>query len=240
MRGVDQETALGGFVPLTVTATTPAGFVSADPWTPSLDGILAFAFMRERLGPDFGTNIDVEPTEGLPLAVTRWRDLWWYECGLPEYVPAAQRTRHFHRRFDAGDAARFMTGRRRVETSMGAYKNNRKPRLVHVCAEVSWKAVGDPAEVLRLLDGITAIGSGWSRGYGQVTGWTVREGFWGGIRRMLPADYAEETGIRGSLAHCGFRPPGWLPENRTLCVTPDAEPSSGEPLLDYFDAVGAL
>ena len=71
MRGLSASAAAaGGFVPLTVTAHTPAGFASMDQWTPTIDGILSFAFVREIMGPDFGSNIDVLPCEGLPLAVT--------------------------------------------------------------------------------------------------------------------------------------------------------------------------
>jgi CRISPR type IV-associated protein Csf3 len=235
MRSVAGGASSGVFVPLTVTATVPAGFSSADPWSPTLDGILAYAFMRELLGKDFGTNIDVRPVEGLPLAVTRWRDLWWYQSGYPDYVPVTQRTKHFHRRFDVDDADRHMTGKRKVDTSMGAYKNTRKPKLVHVCREVTWKAIGDPAEIERLLQGITSIGSGHTRGYGQVTGWTVREGFDGRIRRSLPAAYAEEQGIRGNRIHHGFRPPSWLPENQMLCIVPDAEPvQAADDSFDFF------
>jgi CRISPR type IV-associated protein Csf3 len=228
MRGVSSS-ASAGMVPLTVTAMVPAGFASADPWSPAFDGILAFAFMRELMGPDFGSNIDVGPTEGLPLAVRHWKDFWWYECGVPEYAPVAQVTKHFHRRFDTDEAERHMSGKRKIDTSMGAYKNVRKPRLVHVCESVSWKVAGDPAEIERLLQGITAIGTGWSRGYGQVTGWTVRAGFDGEIRRTVPAGYAEENGIRGATVHAGYRPPGWLPENRTMCVLPDVSPALGFP-----------
>jgi CRISPR type IV-associated protein Csf3 len=220
MRGVRRAT-LERFVPLTVTAATPAGFAPADPWTPALDGILAYAFMRDLQGKDFGNVPDIRPVEGLPLAVTRWQGLWWYECGYPDHLSLCQRTKHFHRRFDVDHAARHMVAKGKVDTSAGAFKNTRKPKLVHVCAEVSWKAIGEAAAIERLLQGITSIAGGWSRGYGQVTSWTVREGFDGTIRRSLPAGYAQQHGIRGTPVHHGFRPPAWLPENRVLCVVPD-------------------
>lgn len=228
------------FIPLTVTAHTPAGFAAGDPWSPSLDGILAWAFEKERLGPDFGTNLDIRTVTGLPLATEACGEQWWYACGLPEFTPLHQRDRHMHRRFNDLDAERFLVGKRRIETAMGAHKNMRKPRLVNVAGTVTWKAVGDPAEIRRLFAEIPAIGSGWSRGLGRVAYWTVREGHEGEIRRWVPADYARALGMSGRCMMAALRPPARLPENQTLCVLPNVVPIASEDLVDFFHAVDAL
>lgn len=228
-------------IPLTITAHTPAGFSAGDPWSPTLDGMLAWVFMKRLLGPDFGTNLDLRPVTGLPLAVEAFGDQWWYACGLPEFTPLHQRDKHLHRRFNAEDAERFLVGKRRIETAMGAHKNLRKPRLVNVAGTVTWRAVGDPAAIRNLLTEIPAIGLGWSRGLGQVTRWTVAEGFEGTLRRWVPADYARAHGITGRQIMHGLRPPARLPENRVLSVLPDiVVPARTDLVADFFDAVDSL
>ena len=49
MRGlIPAAMTQGALRPLTVTAHVPTGFAAADPCSPSLDGILAWAFMRDQ------------------------------------------------------------------------------------------------------------------------------------------------------------------------------------------------
>ncbi|CAH2606086.1 conserved protein of unknown function (plasmid) [Rhodovastum atsumiense] len=215
------EVTQGAFRPLTVTAYTPAGYASADAWSPSIDGMLAWAAMRERLGPDFGTNLDLAPVEGLPLQVVMHGDLWWYAAGMPEPSEIlGQRDKYFHRRFNSVDAERWFNGRK-VETATGPHKNLRKPHFVSTCASVSWKCIGDPREVERLVTQMTSVGSGHSRGLGQVSRWEIRDGFAGEIVRPVPIGYAEEHGIRGRRAMHAIRPPKHLAANSVMCVVPD-------------------
>lgn len=213
-------------IPIVVEAETPAGFASSDPWSPTLDGILAFSYMQEKLGPDFGTNTDYRPVEGLPLAVDRHGGLWWYRCGSPEYEPMAQRDLHINRRFDALDAERYVVGKRKVDTSSGPFKAMRKPRFQHICPRVTWRAVGDPDEVRRLLERIPAIGTCWSKGFGRVARWTVTEGGDGSVHRPVPLEYAVANGIVGRRVHHAIRPPTHLPENRMECVVPERRAAS--------------
>lgn len=219
--------------PLIVTAETPAGYASGDPWSPTLDGILAYAVTRERLGPDMGTNLDLRPVEGLPLAVEEHGGQWWYAAGVPEAEPIRQYDRHLHRRFDVLDAERLVPGVRKVQTAMGPYKAMRKPRHVTVTGTVRWQAIGEAAEVRRLLAGIPSIGSGWSRGFGRVVRWTVEEVEAVTIRRPVPVAWGEERGITGARMIAALRPPAHLSENRVMCVMPEAE----DPFLAAVDAL---
>ena len=227
-------------VPIVVTAHTPSGFLTYEPWTPALDGILAFAFERERLGTDFGTNVDVRPVEGLPLAKTRWRDTWWYRVGMPRFVTKHQYEKHIVRRFDGREAQERLPAKNKVVTSMGRHKNIRKARLISVGASVSWAAVGDPEEVRRLLSDIPNVGGGWSRGFGRVSSWVVEERE-EEILRPVPVEYAQEQGHEGYRVHIGFRPPSWLPENQAACVVPEfRRPPPQTEDTDWFSAVDAL
>lgn len=208
-----------GMIPIVVTASTPGGFLTYEPWTPSLDGILAFSSERERLGSDFGTNMDVRPVEGLPLAVTRWGDQWWYECGMPRFTTEFQKEKFIIRRFDTQEAEDRLPGKRKVTTSMGRHKNIRKARLISVGGSVSWAAVGDPDEVKRLLLDMPNVGAGWGRGFGKVAYWRVEERE-EEILRPVPVQYAVEHGLLGFMANVGLRPPAWLPENQYPSLVP--------------------
>ena len=235
MRRVNSSPA---FRPLTVTAHTPTGFASGDPWSPAIDGIMAWSFMRKKLGADFGTNLDLHPVEGLPLEVISHEGLWWYLAGIPETSEVLhQRYKHFHRRFNSVDAEKWFQGRR-VETAMGPHKNLRKPHLVTTCASVSWKVVVDPVEIERLVQQVPFIGSGHSRGLGMVARWEVSDGFEGSIRRAVPVAYAEEHGIRGTLSMHAIRPPKHIPENSVMCVLPGLLPEFTVPVVNDGFPVG--
>jgi CRISPR type IV-associated protein Csf3 len=222
------------FRPLTVTAYTPAGFAAGDPWSPALDGIIGYAFEREVLGADFGTNLDLKPVDGLPLAIVRHDGLWWYEVGFPETsTPLQQRDKHFHRRFNSVDAETWFDGRK-VETAMGPHKNLRKPHLVTTCASVSWKCIGDAAEILRLASQISNVGSGHSRGLGAIARWEVTDGFDGSIRRAVPVAYAEEHGLKGSRAMHAIRPPKHILENQVMCILPEPQREAELDSDDWF------
>lgn len=205
--------------PLTVTARTPAGFATGCPWSPTLDGILSWAFMQELLGPDLGTNLNLKAVEGLPLLVRSFGKEWWYECGTPRPSPSLQqRDKHVHRRFNSMDAERHMDAKH-VNTTMGPHKNLRKPHFVTTCESVSWLAIGDAAEIRRLLKAIPSIGSGWSRGLGRVSAWEVVEGPW-----EYPFDRPVPVGATaqpGPIMHFSVRPPSHLASNRIRCVMPE-------------------
>lgn len=77
--------------PLKITAHLRTGFSAQFDWSVSIDGILAYQFMLEKLGPDAfaETHALVEeqsPVEGLPLAVERWNGDWWYQCSRPVFT----------------------------------------------------------------------------------------------------------------------------------------------------------
>ena len=218
--------------PLRVRAHLANSFSAADPWSPSLDGILAYYQLRERLGEEefalgmTGHRPLVTPDD-LPLERVTWGEQWWWATSAPIVAVAARYTRHFHRRFDADQAERYLDPRvRRVQVSAGPYKAYRHARTHTVTRQIVWHCIGDGAEIRRLLRLCTAVGFGRGQGYGTVTGWTVTaEGadetlarFW----RPLPADYAAAHGVDGPRLAWGIRPPGRMPENRTLCVMPVA------------------
>lgn len=214
---------------LKITAELMTGFASSDPWSPAIDGILAYQFMREKLGDEeFSVRSHrsdkQEVVEGLPLGVERHGDLWWYQCSFPEYTSVAEVTRHTHRRFDARQAEKYWgtPGKSgKVLVAAGPYKNARLKVRQHVTPRVSWHCIGDQAEIERLLARVTHIGARIGAGYGRVRRWVVEPSdceHAARFRRGLPVAFASEHGLEGMQVIHGIRPPARHPDNKTLCV----------------------
>lgn len=218
---------------LRVVARLANGFTAGDPWSPSLDGILAYWHLRERLGDEafaLGSSGHVPLVAADDLPLERVADAagahWWYACSQPVYTTAAQFARFTHRRFDSGLAERYTTEQtRRVLTSGGPYKAYRHRHTVTVPAGgvLTWHALGDAAAVERLLRRCTSVGRGLGRGEGVVLAWRVTadgDARLARLYRPLPADYAAAHGVTGTVQRWGIRPPGRLPEHQALCVLP--------------------
>lgn len=220
------------FTPLRVTAHLANGFASNDPWSPGLDAILAYWAMRERLGEeDFAAgSIDsgaMQPVEGLPLAVEKHGDWWWYQCSAPIYETAAEFSRYFHRRFDSQMAERYLQPKKgRVDTKCGPFKAYRLSARVTVCDRVEWHCIGDAAEIGRLLRRCSAIGYKTGAGHGRVLRWEVGPGGEADLARFhrpLPVDFAQAHGIEGPQLQWSIRPPGRITINQALCVMPGGD-----------------
>jgi CRISPR type IV-associated protein Csf3 len=220
--------------PLIVTAELMTGFASSDPWSPSIDGILAYRVMMERLGPEaFALSAhrsdQQEPVEGLPLAVEQWDGWRWYQCSSPIYRAHAQVTRHLHRRFDAAQAERWWgnPGKSgKVLVAAGPYKNARLPLMQHVTPAVQWAVVGERDEIERLLAQVTHIGARVGAGYGRVRRWRVEAAGVVAVElasthRPLPEGHPDASALEGPRMVWGIRPPGRHPDNLVDCAMPD-------------------
>lgn len=220
-----------GYVPLWVTARTPGGFSAADPWSPSLDGILAYQVLRARLGEEeFALGMTghrpLVVCEDLPLRRVEHDGQWWWAASAPQTERAGAFYRWFHRRFDQDAAMRYLPeGVRRVETAAGPYKAYRHRREVTLTPAVRWAAIGDPAAVRALVETVETIGFGGTKGWGVVSAWCVEPDPTAEMAAMysrpLPVGYARTVGLAGAdLQWWGIRPPGRHPEHQTLCVMP--------------------
>ncbi len=227
---------------LVITAHLRNGFVSSDPWSPSIDAILGYWQLREEMGEEAFTLAasslgTLQPVENLPLAKTHYlsdlgaEPLWWFQCSSPVFQQAAESLRHYHRRFDALQAEHYMLPQKgRMEVSAGPYKNFRNSYLLHVTPAVRWYAVGDKCEVQHLLNRCTHIGALTGAGNGAVARWEVVESAdpetvtMARLHRPLPETYATQNEVTGSRMIWGYRPPGRLVGNQTLCIMPTASP----------------
>jgi len=226
-------TSEAGYRPLIVTAHLATAYTVADPWSPALDGILAYWALREQLGEEafalsaggHGPLIAAE----LPLAREVWGDDWWWRCSAPQADVAAEFTRHTHRRFDDQLAYDRVPGTvRKVLTAGGPYKAYRNQHVGRVARALVWHCVGDGDAILRLLRRCGNVGRGHTHGYGQVGRWTVEPGGDADLARFgrpLPVAFAAAHGVEGAVLDWGIRPPGRA--HRVPCVLPQGDDRDG-------------
>ena len=222
--------------PLTIIAQLMTGFAARDPWSPALDGILAYQVMRQRLGAEAFAlaqhrHSEQQPVTGLPLQRIDWDAWWWYAASAPIYQCRAEVVRHVHRRFDARAAERWWgnAGKSgRVLTAAGPYKAARLPLHQYVTPEVRWQVIGDAAAIRPLLDATTHIGARYGIGYGRVRAWTIEPA--GDAARQaalcarpLPVGHAMARHLAGPRMIWGLRPPARHPDNCTECALPAAD-----------------
>jgi CRISPR type IV-associated protein Csf3 len=211
--------------PLRIRARLRNGYVARDPWTPTLDGILAAVTMRRRLGDDYASSAAnpsrLEAVTGLPLEVVRSDDLWWYAASSPRPLGAVARERRFyHRRFD-DQHERYLAERiKHVQTSAGPYKNTRLYDTRVICRGVEWHVVGEAAPIRAMLAEVEQIGARREVGYGEVVEWLIDAGdaTIARLRRPLPVAYARVHEVAGTEMPWGIVPP--LRINPVLCVMP--------------------
>lgn len=215
--------------PLTITAHLMNGFASYDPWSPAIDGILAYWMLRQRMGEAAFTasaihSDTMEPVTGLPLGIERDGDWWWYQCSSPRYDSLGEHVSHFHRRFDQALAEQYLTPpHRKVSVKAGPFKQYRLILRTIICATVTWHAIGDPQPIRRLLDSCTHIGTKTGQGNGQVRYWSVAADGDAALARLwrpLPEAFAVRHNQTGPLMTWGLRPPGRLPVNQCSCIMP--------------------
>lgn len=214
--------------PLAITAHLYTGFASADPWSPTIDGIVGYWWFREHLGPDEfvfsqSSNQNLKPADELPFEKVHHADQWWYACSSPIYRKQATVHRHIHRRFNQDHAEKYLPdGSRKIQVKAGAYKNARLVVQQHITDRVTWHVIGERTEIERLLKKCTHIGAKLGAGFGRVREWSYADGVEDLARhaRPLPVDYAAARQIEGDVMWWGLRPPGRIAENCANCIMP--------------------
>lgn len=216
-----------------VTATLRHGAALPTRWPAMLDGVLATAARRERLGHLYGGIVD-HHLEDLPLV--RWSDhcgsrwVWAATCAeLPADV--IEDVRWWHKRSFDSLRAEIMVDKLPANTDIGPTKAWRMPRVVTVTGEVAWWAIGDPTRLEDLVASVHQIGDGRSSGEGLVTSWTVTDhgpvdaaakariiaAADGTPARPWPARAAAGLGFDGvDVVQHTVRPPYWRPPQTTL------------------------
>lgn len=225
--------------PLRVTAILANGFVAADPWSPSIDAILAYAALKVRFGPAL-LNMDphrdgviCEPLPLVRLGLSTWStgvdgDDWYYACSSPIHA-GAEHVSHFHRRFDDQHERYLDAGKRRlINTKSGRYKSYRLTAVKRLASSVSWFVLGNGDAIRNLLSQIDAIGKKRAHGDGLVLEWQVQPSTdedaeaWAELATLCrPVPCSHTSPQPDDLRmYWGIRPPMWLVAHRRLCVMP--------------------
>ncbi len=216
--------------PIRVTAELIDGFLSKFEWSPSLDGILAYADLREKMGADefllTKNMVHIQsPHDSLPLQKEIIEGDWWYQSSRPIYSIAVQHRQYLHRRFNTLDADRWCEERVKVvETTKNGFKNYRLLFRHHITQRVVWHCVGDADRVRALLNTMTHIGAKTGSGFGRVKQWRVELNGDASLARFcrpLPIEFAQRHGIVGAVMEWAHRPPLQLVENKRVCVIPE-------------------
>ena len=247
---------MAGLTPFTVTAVLQHGIVLDARRAVTLDGLLA-SVTRAGARPagvpgsllDGGLDTDAPADWDLPLARCDRAGEWHWLCtaafpvgvdGQP--LPAGPPdVRRLLTRLDERRAAQVAV---RVPAGAGGPRGRYRPRiapvLATVAAAVTWRAVGDPAGVSALLDGLPAIGGRRGSGEGAVLAWQVQatagdnvDADWfghthpdGTLGRPCPVGCAARTGATGwTVGVAGLRPPVMHPaRQRELAVPSGSSP----------------
>lgn len=230
--GPPRGVPLSGAHRMRAEATVQSGYSATGHWPLLLDGILAAAAHRRRLGEHYGGDVD-HHTETLPLcrATAGAGKQWWWMAtsGHPVDRPDGldgTDVRWWHRRV-AHDRALDVCGPHVPVTIREAarLKTWRMPQPITVCSRVEWRAVGDPAGVKDLLGDVESLGAKRGQGEGAVVRWRVEDlgpagddaarwvaWAWGGVSRPIPARCAAEIGAGHADVIPGVvRPPYWRP-----------------------------
>ena len=217
--------------PLRVIAHLATAYSAPDPWSPSLDGILAYWELFDQLGADAMAERNdpdnlIDPD--LPLHRIEYGGDWWWACSSPLVDDDAIRFHSwFHRRFDDHEAVDRVDERvRKVLVAAGPHKNfrHRRNRIMPRNGELVWHCVGDASAIERLLRRCQHVGFGHTRGYGLVRHWEVTavgaDPDLAQFHRPVPDAYAIEHGLTGVGMPWGIRPPGRALAHQRDCVMP--------------------
>src|SRR3990172_8470722 len=168
------------FEPLRITAHLRTGVV-ADRWLP-LDAVLLYQASRERFGVQQATTPGGDPGgEDVTMPLLKIHNgewYWYYACSWAQPQPShgtpggwwiAEGKDHWNKRFDSRfmDLVDFGSRRGKIIVEQGRYKAYHMPVFYYAALRIEWYAVGDRAEIERLLCCGTHLGKKRSQGYGR-------------------------------------------------------------------------
>lgn len=201
-----------------------------------MEWLMSVHFRKGVPGYKVDRQFAAPPQAGIPIPVLRRRlGDWLVACTSSPIASASAATTvgHVCKRLAVEDAGLLHPdGRLVVATSNGTYKGYRIPLAVRGVPAVSWFAVGDRREVLKLVRRATFVSRKASIGYGRVAEWSVERAdadlSWFApsdlgpvLMRPLPAGPWLPDGLLGARTEFGACvPPYWHPDRYTETVVP--------------------
>lgn len=207
--------------PLIISARLATPVVHAEPGITHLDSIITSAAITSHpVASRWGRNVPaVVP---LPFEL-----LWVSDDGLPLWactplmanLPGIDGREYWHKRYPT-DRADF--GKRlSANTTSGRWREYRVPMPVQSVGTLHALAIGNAAEIERLLAYITHIGKKGSAGYGRVAQWSVTESSHtvDDIMRLRPIPVASGLVAEGAVKVRPWTPPYWYAPWWSECFT---------------------
>lgn len=209
---------------LKITAHLERGFSASDAWSPSLDSILAYFALKQKLGAkQFAIDMamgEQSTADDLPLEKINFSEKWWWACSTPEYDALHEINRAFYKKFNIDTSLMIDKKINNIELTKNQFKNYALIFKEIITSSISWHVIGDEEKIRELLKDCTQIGANRGKGMGTVSAWDYTEGDMKKAlyKRALPIEYAELKGIQGVKLMRGFRPCYRLDDNRAICV----------------------
>ncbi len=213
-----------------------------------LDSLLLRAVLLDRRGYAFylspplnpASTLDELDLDGVPLVRRERGGQWYFACSWANVTAASygEAETAWIRGYPDHDAMVYLNGPKRllIKTWQGPDKLYNMPVHTHITNELIWYAVGDRAEVERLLTTYYhAIGKKSAYGQGQLAyyedglrwqvepwpaDWSERDGD-GHLTRGIPAEV--DGGFPINMIYAPLRPPYYLQANHVFLVLPDSE-----------------
>ena len=210
---------------LKVIAYISSGIDTSNPWSPSLDGILASAYLEHKLGTDkFNidmalnkqstvANLDIAKSEG---------DEWFYLCSSPIFAVDQSQTFTQYKRFNHDEHDLIKMKAKQLQLTKGVHKNTAWNANVKYCEKVEWHVASNKDYVLSLLQDVTHIGANRAAGYGKVDKWAVEEGedLLARYYRPLPLNNTICDDLKYHKMWWGYRPSVRIKSNQAYCNMP--------------------
>ena len=206
--------------PVLITAEMMTPILHAERQSTHLDGILASAVLTDHPHPSaFGDIVTIPLPLDLVWVSSSGYPLWASTPLVPVDGGIVSRE-YWHKRYPSHRAE--FGNKQSANTSAGRWREFRVPVAAHSTSKLVAMAIGNMAELQRLLDGVTHIGKKSSIGYGRVVKWeviphphTLEDVL---SNRAVPV----ESGLTDGRMerHRGWTPPYWHAAKWLDCIVP--------------------
>lgn len=215
---------------ITFKLATPISFIDI----PTFDGILSYAFAREKLkGHRFVQKLNIEREEMLdfsemPIAIHE-KGYFMASRMFWDETKAIEHTQRWRKRWanKHDKIADFGKNQRKIEINKGAFKNYDMPlRVVSIDKVWFYFQSESMQEVDRLIrKWVYFLGKKRSQGYGEISSFDIEkaEFDFSKIFRPIPVELFEidlKKFEKIEIRYCAWKPPYWLLENFDECYTP--------------------
>lgn len=207
-----------------VTAILRNGLSVNDDLSPSLESILAYFHIENKIGhekfiEDSAMNLTTT-SDDLPVSKNTHNDKWWYNCSRPFFDREDVERVKFYKKFNQHDHEFLNSKTKKIELTKNQYKNYSLHYDINKSTAVSWHIICDEEKIKHMLSECSQIGGNRNKGCGDVVRWTFDDGDKEKAmhERFLPLDYAKKIGKKGTVLERGFRPCFRKTENRCVGV----------------------